>query len=92
MISSQLICYFGQTFQEMEIEREKVEAGLRNLFTSASDIFIDTDFKECEVKISVDEFQGELRGKLFENGLQFNMVDYCDIYPFKYVFSYKNVK
>jgi hypothetical protein len=76
----------------MEIEKQSVEAGLRLLFNSASDIFIDTEIKECEVKISVDEYQGELREMLFENGMQFSMVDYCDIYPFKYVFSYKKVK
>lgn len=76
----------------MEIEKQKVETGLRRLFTSASNIFIDTDIKECEVRISIDEYQGELRDRLFENGMQFNMVDYCDIYPFKYVFSYKTVK
>jgi hypothetical protein len=76
----------------MEFERQTVEAGLRKLFTSATDIFIDTNVKECEVKISVDEYQGELVGQLFENGIRFNMVDYCDIYPFKYVFSYKKLR
>jgi hypothetical protein len=76
----------------METEIAVVETGLKKLFQSASDIFIDPHLKECEVKVSVDEFQGEITGRIFENGVQYNMVDYCDIYPFKYVFSYKKKK
>jgi hypothetical protein len=76
----------------METEKTVIESGLRSLFATASDIFIDPSIKECEVKISVDEFQGEILGNLYESGIRFNMVDYCDTYPFKYVFSYKLVK
>jgi hypothetical protein len=76
----------------MEIEKRHIEGSLKKLFETASDIFIDTMSKECEVKISVDEFQGEIPGRLYENGVQFNMIDYCDIYPFKYVFSYRKLK
>lgn len=73
----------------MSAEVIKVSESLRRLFTTASDIFVDPRTKECEVKISVDEFQGEIREKLFENGIHFQMVDFWDNYPFKYVFQYQ---
>jgi hypothetical protein len=66
-----------------------VEQSLRRVFSTASDIYIDPVSKECEVTVSIDDFQGEIEGNLFENGVFFKMVDYCDIYPFKYVFNYK---
>ena len=70
-------------------ERKKVEESLRKSFDSASNIYVDTDSKECEVTISIDDYQGEIKGKLFENGVSLEMIDYCDVYPFKYVFGYK---
>ena len=79
----------------MNTEVDKVTNSLRKLFETASDIYVDTENKECEAKISVDEFQGEITKKLFESGVQFTMVDYWDTLPFKYVFQYRmngNVK
>lgn len=79
----------------MNTEVTIVTDSLRKLFETASDIYVDTKTKECEAKISVDEFQGEITGRLIEDGVQFLMVDYWDTYPFKYVFQYRtngNVK
>jgi hypothetical protein len=73
----------------MDTEKSRVTASLKKLFESASDIYVDTLNKECEAKISVDEFQGEISERLFEGGVQFMMVDYWDTYPFKYVFQYR---
>lgn len=73
----------------MNTEVTKVTDSLRKIFETASDIYVDTKTKECEAKISVDEFQGEITGKLFESGVQFIMVDYWDTLPFKYVFQYR---
>ncbi len=72
----------------METEASKVSQSLKKLFLSASDVYVDTESKECEAKISVDEFRGEITERLFESGFQFVMVDYWDTYPFKYVFHY----
>ena len=72
----------------METEAEKVRECLQGTFISASDIFIDTSVRECEVKVSVDEFEGEIVRKIYGNGVKLDMVDFSDIYPFKYVFSY----
>ena len=79
----------------MNSEVTKVTDSLRKLFETASDIYVDTKTKECEARISVDEFRGEITDRLFEGGVQFLMVDYWDTYPFKYVFEYRtngNVK
>jgi hypothetical protein len=73
----------------MNAEVNKVTNSLKKLFESASDIYVDTENKECEAKISVDEFQGEITNKLYEGGVQFIMVDYWDTLPFKYVFQYR---
>lgn len=73
----------------MEQEIQQVSRGLSGLFTSASDIFIDTDLKECEVKVSVDDFRGEIDERLVDSHVHYFMVDYCDTFPYKYVFSYK---
>ncbi len=73
----------------MDTEKSKVASSLKRLFESASDIYVDTLNKECEAKISVDEFQGEISERLFEGGVQFMMVDYWDTFPFKYVFQYR---
>jgi hypothetical protein len=72
----------------MSTEENNVRYSLKKLFNSASDIFVDSDTKVCEVKISVDEFQGELREVLIDSGIRFQMVDFWDNYPFKYVFQY----
>ncbi len=72
----------------MSAEEIKVSQSLKKLFTSASDIFVDPITKECEVKISVDEFKGEITEKLIEDGIHFQMVDFWDNYPFKYIFQY----
>jgi hypothetical protein len=72
----------------MESEVIRVTDSLKKLFLTASDIYVDTENKECEAKISVDEFRGEITERLYESGFQFLMVDYWDTYPFKYVFQY----
>ena len=56
---------------------------------TANDIFVDPDQHECEVKVSVDEFEGEITRHLYGHGVKLNMVDFSDTYPFKYVFSYR---
>ncbi|MCF8302600.1 MAG: hypothetical protein K9I94_04920 [Bacteroidales bacterium] len=75
----------------MEHEKLQVRQSLINLFESASDIFVDPATKECEVKVSVDEYQGEISGLLYDNNVKLEMIDYWDTYPYKYVFSYKTV-
>ncbi|MBP7850152.1 MAG: hypothetical protein KA053_07750 [Lentimicrobiaceae bacterium] len=73
----------------MEQEIGLVTNGLRSLFNSATDIFVDPLNKECEVKVSIDEYQGEFEGRLVSANIHYILVDYCDTYPFKYVFSYQ---
>ena len=70
-------------------ESLQVTSGLSKLFASANDIFIDTTNKECEVSVSIDDFQGEIMERLVEDKVHYFMVDYCDTYPYKYVFSYQ---
>lgn len=76
----------------MEQEENMVVKCLKNTFPSASDIFVDTTLKECEVKVSVDDYQGEIPGKISDNGIILEMVDFCDVFPYKYVFSYHTVR
>ncbi len=73
----------------MENEVSRVKNCLRGIFTSASDIYVDPDIKECEVKVSGDEYQGEIFERLVGDNVYLEMVDFCDTYPYKYVFSYK---
>ncbi len=73
----------------METEIQQVEKSLRDTFQTASNIYVDTHTRECEVFISVDEYQGEISHVILTNGVILRMVDYCDTYPFKYVFNYK---
>ena len=73
----------------MEAEILHIEKSLKGAFSSASNIFVDPVHKVCEVTISIDDFQGEHIGNLYEDGITFSMVDYCDVYPFKYVFNYE---
>ncbi|MBN2174931.1 MAG: hypothetical protein JW731_12425 [Bacteroidales bacterium] len=61
---------------------------LKTVFQTASNIYVDPEARECEVTISIDEYQGELKDFFVENGVQLKMIDYCDVYPFKYVFSF----
>lgn len=75
----------------METEINQVKGCLKGIFQSASDIFVDPQTKECEVKISIDDYQGEINHHLIENNIKLLMVDYCDVYPFKYVFSYRKM-
>ena len=70
-------------------ETEQVTDALRKVFITASDIFVDPDTKECEAKISVDEFRGDITERLFADGVQFKVIDYWDTYPFKYVLQYR---
>lgn len=72
----------------MSEEQIRVSQSLQSFFSSASNIYVDPETKECEVTVSVDEFQGEISGYLHESGVKLQMVDYCDTYPFKYVFNY----
>jgi len=76
----------------MEAVENSVYKCIRGTFTSASDIFIDTNAQECEVKVSVDEFEGEINRKIMGNGVKLLMVDYSDVYPYKYVFSYSMLR
>ncbi|MBU2650173.1 MAG: hypothetical protein KKA81_04500 [Bacteroidetes bacterium] len=72
----------------MEDEAQQVIRCLQAAFASASDIYVDTELKECEAKVSVDDFRGEISGKFSEMGITLEMVDFCDTFPYKYVFSY----
>jgi hypothetical protein len=74
----------------MESELFNVINILRLSFKSASNIYIDPNTKVCEVTLEVDDYHGELEGYLVGNGVSLKMIDYSDIYPFKYVFSYKS--
>lgn len=76
----------------MESELTDVANILKFSFKSASNIYIDQDTKECEVTLDVDDYHGELDGYLVGNGVALKMIDYSDVYPFKYVFSYKSYK
>jgi hypothetical protein len=67
----------------------KIEKILKLTFKSASNIYIDAETQECEVTLSVDDYHGELDGYLVGDGVSLKMVDYCDVYPYKYVFSFK---
>ncbi len=69
-------------------EKQKVVKSLKALFPSAQNIFVDINSKYCEITVDVDEFRGAIDEKLVEKGLKFEMIDYWDNYPFKYVFSY----
>jgi|LZCG01.1.fsa_nt_gb hypothetical protein len=73
-------------------EEERVKEGLRKLFPSAKQIFVETELKECSAIISVDDFQGELIETLIENKTKYEMVDLNDVYPYKYVFAYKLIE
>lgn len=70
-------------------EKDKVTGSLKKMFPSAYNIFVDEKVKYCEISISVDDFQGTIGQKFTKNGIQFEMIDYWDNYPFKYVFSYR---
>jgi hypothetical protein len=76
----------------MENEIQLVTQCLKNLFASASDIFVDPKTKECEVKISVEDFRGDITEQLFDSGYGFRMIDYWDNLPFKYIFEYRKIK
>lgn len=71
------------------MEKHIISKSLKKLFPSAYDIYVDDKSKYCEVSISIDDYQGVISEKLTENGISFEMVDYWDIFPFKYVFSYR---
>lgn len=73
----------------LETEQLEVEKRLRNLFASANDIYIDPIMKECEVKVDVEEFNGQIKREIFEDSISLVMVDYSDIFPYKYVFQYR---
>ncbi len=74
----------------MDTESERIASSLKKLFSTASDIYVNTTTKECEAKISVDEFRGEITERMYQDGIQFSMVDYWDSLPFKYVFEYRD--
>lgn len=76
----------------MDTEENRVLGCIHGTFTSASDIFVDTNAQECEVKVSVDEFEGEINRKIMGNGVKLLMVNYSDVYPYKYVFSYSMMR
>ena len=75
----------------MHAEIPQVEKCLRQAFSSANDIFIDPLSKECETKISVDEYEGEFDHYIIRNKVRLKLIDYNDTYPFKYVFSYTTI-
>jgi hypothetical protein len=70
-------------------EQVKVKKSLQKIFPSAHGFFADTDLRECSVMVSIDDFIGEPREKLFSDDVFFSVVDYNDIYPYKYVFAYQ---
>ncbi len=70
-------------------EQVKIKKSLKKLFPSASQIFVDTSLKECSVLITIDDYHGQIEGYLFQDEILYQMVDYNDIVPFKYVFSYQ---
>lgn len=74
----------------MTTEASQVTSSLKKLFTTAYNVYVDTACKECEAMISVDEFRGEISEKMYQDGIQFIMIDYWDNLPFKYVFEYKS--
>jgi len=76
----------------MDNEIQLVTQALKNLFSSASDIFVDPNTKECEVKISVEDFRGDITEQLFDSGFGFKVIDYWDNLPFKYIFEYRKIK
>jgi hypothetical protein len=76
----------------MDNEIQLVTQALKNLFSSASDIFVDPNTKECEVKISVEDFRGDISEQLFDSGFGFKVIDYWDNLPFKYIFEYRKIK
>lgn len=69
-------------------EKQQVIKSLKTLFPSAQNVFVDLNSKSCEITVDVEEFRGAISEKLVEKGLKFEMIDYWDIYPFKYIFSY----
>lgn len=71
------------------MEKPTVTKSLKTLFPSAYNIFVDDETKYCEVSVSIDDYQGIITNELIENGISFQMVDYWDVFPFKYVFSYR---
>ncbi|MBE0638646.1 MAG: hypothetical protein IH598_09000 [Bacteroidales bacterium] len=71
------------------MEKDKVVKSLRQLFPSAHNIYVDERMKLCEVNIFVDDFRGIIHEKLLEKEVLFEMEDYWDNFPFKYVFSYR---
>lgn len=81
--------YFYEKNKIMESELNMVKNILRYSFKTASNIYIDRDTKECEVTLDMDEYHGELDGYIVGNGVSLRMIDYSDIYPFKYAFSYR---
>lgn len=70
-------------------EQVKIKKSLKKLFPSALQIFVDTSLKECSVLITIDDYDGQIEGYLFQDEIVYQMVDYNDIVPFKYVFSYQ---
>ncbi len=76
----------------MDQEENLVIKCLKNTFESANDIYVDTSIRECEVKVSVDDYHGEIVNKISGKGIILEMVDFCDVFPYKYIFSYYPVK
>ena len=81
--------YLTKSTLVMNSEISKVKALLKNSFQSASNIYVDTFNKECEVSVSIDEYQGVINDFIVDSNVRLQMIDYSDIYPFKYVFYYK---
>ena len=59
---------------------------------TASNIYIDENTKACEVTLDVDDFHDEMDGYIIGSGVGLKMIDYSDVYSFKYVISYKSYK
>lgn len=72
----------------MNSEISKVKLSLKNSFQSASNIYVDSVNKECEVTVSMDDYQGAINGFIVNDDVKLKMIDYSDIYPFKYIFYY----
>ncbi len=70
-------------------ESVKVKKSLKKLFPSAHGFFIDSELKECSIIINADDYIGEPQEKLLSDNIFFSVIDFNDVFPYKYVFAYQ---
>ena len=80
--------HIRQKLEPYERTRKNKEKFAENL-PVRSQFFVDTDLKECSIMVSVDDFVGEPQEKLLSNNVYLSVIDYNDIYHYKYVFAYQ---